>query len=329
MIISNFQDNAGQWHDRLILEECDYAIFAKGPYADVIDLAKKVAPANKYLIPNALLYPYPERNQDVNTLLTSFRDRFESLKLRFFESVKSGNIVNAIRPDGLYHVTDDDIQSILGEKLLPTATEDTQSNDSTITDYKALLSTRSMLKAIGGNLYYNGPEFKFESNRHPSPAKGYISTLAKHYLMAIIIPNALLGQKFFKYVHGKCLFEALNHCMTTGKSEKSTAYWDEIKDAPDFRNSIIEKWLFYVAGMKRDGSMLEESHRCYFDKYINLRCKSNVTKFRKGKTQDGVENLLARMNTEPELKTASHRKLMELGISDRQARLFMKARKAA
>lgn len=200
-------------------------------------------------------------------------------------------------------------------------------NSGTITDFKALTSTRKLLKAIGGKLYYDGPDFKFESNRHQSPADSYIITLAKQYLMKVIIPNVLLAKKFGWFTEGPLALKALNYCMVTGKCKRAIEAWDKYVRDNDASRPIIELYNLYATNIKRDGTEVEKSRQWYFDKFVNLKCKDNKTKFRKGKTQDVVAELLVRMDSESELKTASHRELMKMGISNLTARQFMKARR--
>jgi hypothetical protein len=206
-------------------------------------------------------------------------------------------------------------------------TKHSDSKSKNITDYKALISTRKLLKTIGGNLYYNGPVFKFASNSHQSPADAYLSTLAKQYMMQVIIPNVLLAKKFGWITIGKAAMSALDYCMTTGKCQRAKDSWERLKSDDKMMTPIKDIYNFYAANTKRDKQPIEKDRQWYFDKFVNLKCKENTTKFRRGKTQDAVDDLLARMENEPELKTASHRKLMEKGVSNQAARHFMKARK--
>lgn len=202
-----------------------------------------------------------------------------------------------------------------------------------VTDFKALLSTRQMLKCIN-IAYYTGLEFKFESNRHPSPAKAYIATLAQTYVMQVLIPNALIAKQYKKQIDTEAVKKALDYCMTTGKSQKSVEYWTEfVQTDRDSYIEVLQKFWFYVYDIKRDGTQVEASHRCYLDKYIDKKTdgansvySGERKAFRKSKNQDEVQKLVERMANEPELKTASHRRLMELGITNRIARQFMKAR---
>lgn len=201
-------------------------------------------------------------------------------------------------------------------------------NSGTITDFKALTSTRKLLKAIGGKLYYNGPDFKFESNHHQSPTDSYIKTLVKQYLMKVIFPNILLANKFGWYIGGpNVAFSALNYCMVTGKCKRAVEAWDMFKKDNDAMQPAYDLYNLYIVNTNRDGSKVKKGRQWYFDKFVNLKCKDNKTKFRKGKTQDVVAELLVRMDSESELKTASHRELMKMGISNLTARQFMKARR--
>lgn len=205
-------------------------------------------------------------------------------------------------------------------------TEHSTPQSKVITDYQALIRTRKMLKTIDGSLYYDGPVFKFESSRHQSPADAYLGTLAKQYMMLIIIPNVLLAKKFGWVTIGKAAMSALDYCMTTGKCQRAKDSWERFKNDDKMMPPIKDIYNFYAANTKRDKTPIEKDRQWYFDKFINLKCKENTTKFRKGKTQDAVDDLLARMENEPELKTASHRRLMEMGISNLAARHFMQAR---
>lgn len=212
-------------------------------------------------------------------------------------------------------------------ELATSSDKQVEHNSGTITDFKALTSTRKLLKAIGGKLYYDGPNFKFESNHHQSPADSYIITLAKQYLMKVIIPNVLLAKKFGWFTEGPLAMKALDHCMTTGKSQKAKGAWKDIASDNNVMGPIYNLYDLYAANIKRDGTEVEKDRQWYFDKFVNLKCKDNKTRFRKGKTQDAVAELLARMDSESELKTASHRELMKMGISNLTARQFMKARR--
>lgn len=197
-------------------------------------------------------------------------------------------------------------------------------------DWEALLSTRRIVAMTGATIY-NGPVFKFKSNRHPSPAAGAIDALAKDYTMNVLIPNALLaihllGKKADAYWSGDAFGKALRHCMTTGKTQKSIDAWNAYLQNTDGK-SLIRLWNKYVANVDETGAAIAADHRWYFKKYIDLRCQTNTTKFRKSKNQDELQKLLERMKSEPELRTATHRQLLDMGISNRLARQFMKARK--
>lgn len=203
--------------------------------------------------------------------------------------------------------------------------DDTKPVDShkTVSDYRLLLSTRRMLGFLGVD-YYDGPDCKFESNRHPSPAKGCLTRIAKNYLMTIIIPNALLAIKYGATIE-KIAFEALDYCMKTGKSSASVDAWETLKADQKTMADIAQKYNFYVYGVKRDGTMLDAEHECYLEKFVSLKCKKNK-RFKKSKNADVVADLIKRMDKEPELRKMSHRKLLALGITNRAARMFMKAR---
>ena len=191
--------------------------------------------------------------------------------------------------------------------------------------FRLLLSTRKLLGYLGVD-YYEGQEFKFQSNRHQSPAESYVPTLAKEYMMKVIIPNALLAEKHWRTIPLETAVEALDYCMRTGKSPEAVQSWEQMRNDPGKLNPVLEKYTFYVLGKRRDGRDIEADHRCYFDKYVSLKGK-DAPKFKRGKNQDVVDSLLKRMESEPALKTMSHRQLMAIGISDRPARMFMAARK--
>ena len=193
-----------------------------------------------------------------------------------------------------------------------------------ITDYHSLLSTRAMLSELGGNLYYDGPDFRFDSRHHPSPRESYLQHLAEEYLMRVIIPNGLLAKKFGYSVDWKLMASALKHCMTTGKSLSATEAWERRKK--EIIKPVVERWNFYIAGKNADDTDVPKEKRCYFDKYVSLHSGEFTKQYTRGKCQDMVKELLARVEKEPELKTMSHRELLAKGISDRTARQFMKAR---
>jgi hypothetical protein len=194
-----------------------------------------------------------------------------------------------------------------------------------IKEFRLLLSTRKLLGYLGVD-YYEGQEFKFLSNRHPAPAESYVPTLAKEYMMKVIIPNALLADKHWKKIPLETAVEALDYCMRTGKTPGAVQFWEQMRNDPGKMNPVLEKYTFYVLGKRRDGRDIEADHRCYFDKYVSLKGK-DAPKFKRGKNQDVVDSLLKRMESEPALKTMSHRQLMAAGITNRVARLFMAARK--
>ena len=209
----------------------------------------------------------------------------------------------------------------------PVATEADDDDDEAM----MLLSTRRVLAKFPGYLY-DGYEFKFRSNYHPSPAQGYIDTLLKQYLMQIIIPNALLyhhlsGNKL--RVEPTSVIKAINYCMTTGKSETAKAYWDEYKtNHKDELKAACNIYDLYAVNLTRDGKAIDDGHRYFLDKHLRKLDTAKLDKFRRGKNSDELAKLLDRMKTEPELKTASKRKLMEMGVSQRLALAFMKARQS-
>lgn len=329
MILTNFQDQGGTWHDRCIVEPFDVDSLFKGPYERIKDKVLKVTPLGKPINPHYLRYGYTDGdNGMVNAALGMIRTRFNNLKTAFFEYHKQGTTINAYGPDGYYF---NDGSAPATESAQPTEENIEKPQEANRLDnWEALLSTRRIIAMTKATLY-DGPEFKFKSNLHPSPAAGAIEALAKDYTMNVIIPNALLalhllGKKAEAYWDGNCFGKALRHCMTTGKAQKSIDAWNDYVKAAEGK-SLIRLWNKYVANLDENGEAIAADHRWYFKKFIDLRCKANTTKFRKSKNQDELQKLLDRMKTEPELKTASHRRLVELGLSDHLARQFMKARK--
>lgn len=196
-------------------------------------------------------------------------------------------------------------------------------------DFKCLLSTRKMLNCIGRTIFYDGYDFKFVSNRNPHPNQGKIKWLCLHYMMTVIIPNALLGKKYGVQIPPDAPGKALAYCMETGKNEDSiVAFRGMIGEE---WGDIIEKYNLYVNNVKREGNPVDKGTEWFFDKYVNLHitedsldCKD---KFRKGKSQDGVRELMERLEKEPELKSMTYRQLLDKGIPQRTAKLFMKSRR--
>lgn len=327
MILSNWKDSYGEWHDACIIEESDIDLFRRGIFAPSVDNLLRVIKTGVPLNPSALLYPFPEDNSTVNTMIGMLKGRFRNLKEAFFQS---NCTINAIDGSNQYYFRKADDSEEPAEEAPVEPKEAPAESEYDIADYRTLLSTRAMLKAIG-DVYYDGLEFKFQSNRHPSPARAYILPLAKEYMMQVIIPNALIAKKFRKRIDPVAVKRAIHHCMTCGKSEASIASWKEL--AREHAAEILDKYWFYVLDMNRDGSEVPSDRRCYLEKFVDTRNAGTKSvyagerkQFRKSKNQDAVEELLSRMEAEPELRTASHRRLMELGVSDRTARLFMKAR---
>ena len=196
-----------------------------------------------------------------------------------------------------------------------------------IEDSMALLSTGRILRIVAPGEYYDGPEFKFLSNRHPSPADKFIRRLATEYMMNVIIPNALLARDYGFSVGGETAMAALDYCMRTGKKRESVAHWEAYLARED-QSEQTRLFSFYVDGVKSDGTPVEADHRCFFKKFVDLKIKDAKPR-RKSRTESAVDALLERMKKEPELRTISHRKLMESGISNRVARMFMKVREDA
>lgn len=313
MILANYETSPGTWVDAMVLEQWDYDTVATGIWKPFKEKAMEIAPTGRRISVGSLFYGGVEGNVEINGILKALRGRYDRLKKQFFDSQCS---VNAIGACGYYFAT-------------ANAVPDNEPSYTELTDWEALLSTRNILKHFPG-YHYNGPEFKFNSHLHRSPAGSYIPTLAKQYLMQVLIPNALL---YYKLAGADCkvrwhvdvLKQAISHCMVTGKSEKSVEAWWEYLKSGD-ANEIADLWNLYVYNISRDGTDVADSRHCYFDKFVSLKCKDNETKFRRGKSQDAVEELLARMEKEPGLKTASKRELVALGVSQRSALKFIKAR---
>lgn len=259
-------------------------------------------------------------NFQVRFLNTLYRRMCEN----YFGWVKSkeitaGTAIRFDRPTHEYYIVDDTAQQNVAE---------------TESDWAMLISTRKVVAKFPG-YYYDGAEFKFLSNRHPSPARGYMHALACEYIKGIIIPNALLyyhlsGSNNTKCIPTSSVEAALDYCMTTGKSATAKDAWLDFKTNDTAKyDEVIGVYKFYVDNVKRDGTAVAKDRRCFFDKYVNTQLKTtqdDLTKFRKSKHTDEVQKLLERMETEPELKTASRRALIAMGITDRLARQFMAAR---
>lgn len=321
MILKNFKDQNGEWHDACIIEEFDIEKFTKTPFASAMETMRRAVVVGKLINPHALIYTFPEDNSAVNAMLGMLRSRYTYLKNEFFNS---GFKVNAIDENNQYYFHKD-----TDDATVKTEQKAEQSTSTALDNWEALLSTRRIVAMTGATLY-DGPEFKFKSNRRESPAAGAIDGLAKDYTMNVLIPNALLamhllGKKANAYWNGNCFATALRHCMTTGKSQKSIDAWDAYVKETEGKE-LIKIWNKYVVNVDAEGNRIDAEHQWYFKKFIDLRCKSNTTKFRKSKNYDELQKLLERMSTETELKTASRRRLIELGCSDTLARQFMKAR---
>lgn len=328
MILKNFQDQSGTWHDSCIVEQFDIDSLLLGPYERVKDKVLKVIPLGRPINPHCLFYGYVDSdNGMVNAALGMIKARFNNLKNAFFELHMQGKTINAYGPDGFYF---NDGSEPATESAKPNeAPLEKPQVSNRLDNWEALLSTRRIVAMTGATLY-DGPEFKFKSNRRESPAAGAIDGLAKDYTMNVIIPNALLalhllGKRANAYWDGSCFGKAIRHCMTTGKSQKSIDAWNAYVESTEGK-ALTTLWNRYVANVDTDGNSIAADHQWYFKKFIDLRCKNNTTKFRKSKNDVELQKLLERMANEPELKTASRRRLIELGCSDTLARQFMKAR---
>lgn len=328
MILKNFQDQSGTWHDSCIVEQFDIDSLLIGPYERTKDKVLKVVPLGRPVNPHCLVYGYVDAdNGMVNAALGMIKTRFNNLKTAFFEYHKKGKTINAYGPDGFYF---NDGSAPATESAQPTKEKIEKHQEAKCLDnWEALLSTRRILAMTGATIY-DGPEFKFKSNRRESPAAGAIDGLAKDYSMNVIIPNALLamhllGKKANAYWDGNCFGKALRYCMTTGKSQKSIDAWEAYLKETEGKE-LSQLWNKYVANVGKNGEEIADDHKWYFKKYVDMRCKENTTKFRKSKNDDELKKLLDMMDTETELKTASRRRLVELGYSETLARRFMKAR---
>lgn len=89
---------------------------------------------------------------------------------------------------------------------------------------------------------------------------------------------------------------------------------------------VINLWKRYERHMEENGTPIPYDRQWYFRKFVEQRCMGNSSKFRKSNPQDALQQLLERMKSEPELKTATGRRLVELGLSDTLGRQFMNAR---
>lgn len=321
MILKNFQDQNGEWHDACILEDFDIEMFTKTPFSNAVETLRRAVVVGKLINPHALIYTFPKDNSSVNAMLGMLRTRYVNLKNEFFNS---GYKVNAIDANNCYYFHKD-----TDDATLKAEQNTEQSTSTAIDNWEALLSTRRIVAMTGATIY-DGPEFKFKSNRRESPAAGAIDGLAKSYTMDVIIPNALLamhllGKKANAYWDGKCFGKALRYCMTTGKAQKSIDAWEAYLKETEGKE-LSRLWNQYVANIDKNGEEIADDHKWYFKKYVDMRCKSNTTKFRKSKNDDELKKLLDRMTTETELKTASRRRLVELCYSETLARRFMKAR---
>ena len=324
MILSNFKDTNGNWHDSCIVEQFDIDTSCPGPYKQYKDKVLSLIDLGKPVNPHFIRYCRPDSDNDkVNVCLGLLSQRFDTLRNKFFEGNRNGNKINAIGPNGFYFNTGKVEEHKVEE---PEHTKEKER----LYNWEALLSTRRIVAMTGATLY-DGPEFKFRSNLHPSPSAGAIDALAKDYTMNVIIPNALLalhllGRKSEAIWDGECFVKAIRYCMTTGKAQKSIDAWEEYLRKTN-GDSIINLWKKYVLNKDENGNPIPADRRWYFKKFIDMRCKGNTSKFRKSKNQDELQKLLERMKSEPELRTATHRKLLDMGITNRLARQFEKARK--
>lgn len=213
------------------------------------------------------------------------------------------------------------------DSVLSTASIKPEPGFSCLSDHMALVSTKKLLHSVAPGKYYDGPEFKFMSNRHPSPAEKFVPVLASRYMMNVIIPNSLLAREYGFLVGKETAMRALDHCMRTGKKPGSVTYWDAYL-ASGKQSAQYRLFSFYVDGIKSDGTEVQRDKRCFFKKFVDLKLKECV-QCRKSRNGSRVSELLERMKKEPELRSMSHRQLMAAGISDRAARMFMKAREEA
>lgn len=195
-----------------------------------------------------------------------------------------------------------------------------------VIEYKSLTSTRKMLIALG-NPQYDGPDFRFVSNADKHPKESEIYALATKYLMNVIIPNGLLAKQYGAIFDINTVYAALKHCMTTAKSIQSIMYWQDFVSTDSAElTKMVDIIKFYLFNIKSDGTPVEPNRRCFFKKFVDKKCTELKT-FRKGKLSDELQKLLKRAETEPELKTATKRQLMGMGVSERLALKFIQCRK--
>ena len=195
-------------------------------------------------------------------------------------------------------------------------------------NFKALLSTRRMARTLGVH-YGRDDECRFDGCHNRSPSASFIPILAMKYMRSVIIPNALFAVKN-GVEPGDLWMPALDYCMTTRKSKESAARWETEKADGDTLAEARRIYEYYVHGKMDDGGIMKK--RYCFDGYLN---KTMPDKFeirsvprKKTNAELAVDELLKRMETEAGLKTASRRDLIKLGIPERTANLFLKARKA-
>ena len=189
---------------------------------------------------NGIRFKEPHGNADlslvrkVNSIIEILNIRITQMREAYFDNRRDGDIGAKYDFDSkqfcLYSKSATQNYTPTPKESESANTEHSDLQPKIITNYQALISTRKLLKAIGGNLYYDGPIFKFESNRHHSPADAYLGTLAKQYMMQVVIPNVLLAKKFGWFIVGRSAIEALDYCMTTGKCQRAKDSWERFKN---------------------------------------------------------------------------------------------------
>lgn len=138
--------------------------------------------------------------------------------------------------------------------------------------------------------------------------------------MNIIKPNSLdamhlLGRKSGGIWRKASFPHGLQHCMPTGKASNSNEAWNEYMNTIQIK-SVIHLWKRNETNMEENGPPIPYDRQWYFRKFVDLRCMGNSSKFRKSPPQDELQKFLERMKSERELKTATGRRLVELGLSD-------------
>lgn len=300
-------------------EECDFPSSESSAKSELTD---------KYLGKDVVSYPFYTMKPGMDML--AFRagqniiESLSSLKTQLEEYATGAAKFNAVKGNVLsLRLGQFSWQTVASEAV--SAVEGTSDATKAKLDPVAFTSTRKMLIALG-RPKYDGPEFKFVSHDHKHPKQKDIYTLATKYLMTVIIPNALLAKQHGALIDFDTVCRALKHCMTVGKSLQCASYWTTfVAEQPPELTKMLDIVRYYVFDTKSDGSKVEPNRRWFFKKFVDKKCKDQKS-FRKGKLSDELQKLLKRAETEPELKTMCKRELVEKGISQRLALMFIQAR---